>query len=205
MSKKIFLISIITLGFYTSIFCQNVLFSENFETPLKWKVSSNANGLMTFEKENSESIMKVEAFEGKEFQVKIKVPEIQLATKKISIQYDFYLNDVYNSQVLFGDSPNRLWVITEKNKNLRLAGESIQMADGAKFLNASPDAWHKMFISYDIQSKLATFTLDGKYSKVVDLNQQPDKSYQFVPTTVIIKSLKGGVIKVKAFKITELQ
>ena len=203
MSKKIFLISIITLGFYTSIFSQNVLFSENFETPLKWKASSNANGSMTFEKEDSESIMKVEAYEGKEFQVKIKVPAIQPTTKKILIQYDFYLNDVYNSQVIVGDSPNRLWVITEKNKNLRLAGESIQMADGAKFLNATPNCWHKMMISYDIQSKLATFTLDGKDSKVVDLNQQPDKIYQFTPTSIAVKSLKAGVIKIKAIVISE--
>ena len=203
MSKKIFLISIITLGFYTSIFSQNVLFSENFETPLKWKASSNANGSMTFEKEDSESIMKVEAYEGKEFQVKIKVPAIQPTTKKILIQYDFYLNDVYNSQVIVGDSPNRLWVITEKNKSLRLAGESIQMADGAKFLNATPNCWHKMMISYDIQSKLATFTLDGKDSKVVDLNQQPDKIYQFTPTSIAVKSLKAGVIKIKAIVISE--
>lgn len=203
MSKKIFLISIITLGFYTSIFSQNVLFSENFETPLKWKASSNANGSMTFEKEDSESIMKVEAYEGKEFQVKIKVPAIQPTTKKILIQYDFYLNDVYNSQVIVGDSPNRLWVITEKNKSLRLAGESIQMADGAKFLNATPNCWHKMLISYDIQSKLATFTLDGKDSKVVDLNQQPDKTYQFTPTSIAVKSLKAGVIKIKAIVISE--
>ena len=203
MSKKIFLISIITLGFYTSIFSQNVLFSENFETPLKWKASSNANGSMTFEKEDSESIMKVEAYEGKEFQVKIKVPAIQPTTKKILIQYDFYLNDVYNSQVIVGDSPNRLWVITEKNKNLRLAGESIQMADGAKFLNATPNCWHKMMISYDIQSKLATFTLDGKDLKVVDLNQQPDKIYQFTPTSIAVKSLKAGVIKIKAIVISE--
>lgn len=203
MSKKLFLISIITLGFYTSIFSQNVLFSENFETPLKWKASSNANGSMTFEKENTESIMKVEAYEGKEFQVKIKVPAIQPTTKKILIQYDFYLNDVYNSQVIVGDSPNRLWVITEKNKSLRLAGESIQMADGAKFLNATPNCWHKMLISYDIQSKLATFTLDGKDSKVVDLNQQPDKTYQFTPTSIAVKSLKAGVIKIKAIVISE--
>ena len=203
MSKKIFLISIITLGFYTSIFSQNVLFSENFETPLKWKASSNANGSMTFEKEDSESIMKVEAYEGKEFQVKIKVPAIQPTTKKILIQYDFYLNDVYNSQVIVGDSPNRLWVITEKNKSLRLAGESIQMADGAKFLNATPNCWHKMMISYDIQSKLATFTLDGKDSKVVDLNQQPDKIYQFTPTSIAVKSLKAGVIKIKTIVISE--
>lgn len=203
MSKKIFLISIITLGFYTSIFSQNVLFSENFETPLKWKASSNANGSMTFEKENTESVMKIEAYEGKEFQVKIKVPAIQPTTKKILIQYDFYLNDVYNSQVIVGDSPNRLWVITEKNKSLRLAGESIQMADGAKFLNATPNCWHKMLISYDIQSKLATFTLDGKDSKVVDLNQQPDKTYQFTPTSIAVKSLKAGVIKIKAIVISE--
>lgn len=203
MSKKIFLISIITLGFYTSIFSQNVLFSENFETPLKWKASSNANGSMTFEKEDSESIMKVEAYEGKEFQVKIKVPAIQPTTKKILIQYDFYLNDVYNSQVIVGDSPNRLWVITEKNKSLRLAGESIQMADGAKFLNATPNCWHKMLISYDIQSKLATFTLDGKDSKVVDLNQQPDKTYQLTPTSIVVKSLKAGIIKIKSIVISE--
>ena len=203
MSKKIFLISIITLGFYTSIFSQNVLFSENFETPLKWKASSNANGSMTFEKEDSESIMKVEAYEGKEFQVKIKVPAIQSTTKKILIQYDFYLNDVYNSQVIVGDSPNRLWVITEKNKSLRLAGESIQMADGAKFLNATPNCWHKMLISYDIQSKLATFTLDGKDSKVVDLNQQPDKTYQLTPTSIVVKSLKAGIIKIKSIVISE--
>ena len=203
MSKKIFLISIITLGFYTSIFSQNVLFSENFETPLKWKASSNANGSMTFEKENTESVMKVEAYEGKEFQVKIKVPAIQPTTKKILIQYDFYLNDVYNSQVIVGDSPNRLWVITEKNKSLRLAGESIQMADGAKFLNATPNCWHKMLISYDIQSKLATFTLDGKDSKIVDLNQQPDKTYQFTPTSIAVKSLKAGIIKIKSIVISE--
>ena len=203
MPKKIFLISLMTLGFYTSIFSQNVLFSENFETPLKWKASSNANGSMTFEKENTESIMKVEAYEGKEFQVKIKVPAIQPTTKKILIQYDFYLNDVYNSQVIVGDSPNRLWVITEKNKSLRLAGESIQMADGAKFLNATPNCWHKMLISYDIQSKLVTFTLDGKDSKVVDLNQQPDKTYQFSPTSIAVKSLKAGVIKIKAIVISE--
>lgn len=203
MSKKIFLISIITLGFYTSIFSQNVLFSENFETPLKWKASSNANGSMTFEKEDSESIMKVEAYEGKEFQVKIKVPAIHPTTKKILIQYDFYLNDVYNSQVIVGDSPNRLWVITEKNKSLRLAGESIQMADGAKFLNATPNCWHKMLISYDIQSKLATFTLDGKDSKVVDLNQQPDKTYQLTPTSIVVKSLKAGIIKIKSIVISE--
>lgn len=203
MSKKIFLISIITLGFYTSIFSQNVLFSENFETPLKWKASSNANGSMTFEKENTESVMKIEAYEGKEFQVKIKVPAIQPTTKKILIQYDFYLNDVYNSQVIVGDSPNRLWVITEKNKSLRLAGESIQMADGAKFLNATPNCWHKMLISYDIQSKLATFTLDGKDSKVVDLNQQPDKTYQFTPTSIAVKSLKAGIIKIKSIVISE--
>lgn len=203
MSKKIFLISIITLGFYTSIFSQNVLFSENFETPLKWKASSNANGSMTFEKEDSESIMKVEAYEGKEFQVKIKVPAIQPTSKKILIQYDFYLNDVYNSQVIVGDSPNRLWVITEKNKSLRLAGESIQMADGAKFLNATPNCWHKMLISYDIQSKLATFTLDGKDSKVVDLNQQPDKTYQLTPTSIVVKSLKAGIIKIKSIVISE--
>lgn len=203
MSKKIFLISIITLGFYTSIFSQNVLFSENFETPLKWKASSNANGSMTFEKENTESVMKVEAYEGKEFQVKIKVPAIQPTTKKILIQYDFYLNDVYNSQVIVGDSPNRLWVITEKNKSLRLAGESIQMADGAKFLNATPNCWHKMLISYDIQSKLATFTLDGKDSKVVDLNQQPDKTYQLTPTSIVVKSLKAGIIKIKSIVISE--
>jgi hypothetical protein len=180
-----------------------VLFSENFETPLKWKASSNANGSMTFEKENTESVMKVEAYEGKEFQVKIKVPAIQPTTKKILIQYDFYLNDVYNSQVIVGDSPNRLWVITEKNKSLRLAGESIQMADGAKFLNATPNCWHKMLISYDIQSKLATFTLDGKDSKVVDLNQQPDKTYQLTPTSIVVKSLKAGIIKIKSIVISE--
>jgi hypothetical protein len=185
------------------MFSQNVLFSENFETPLKWKASSNANGSMTFEKENTECVMKVEAYEGKEFQVKIKVPAIQPTSKKILIQYDFYLNDVYNSQVIVGDSPNRLWVITEKNKSLRLAGESIQMADGAKFLNATPNCWHKMLISYDIQSKLATFTLDGKDSKVVDLNQQPDKTYQLTPTSIVVKSLKAGIIKIKSIVISE--
>jgi ureidoglycolate hydrolase len=96
-----------------------------------------------------------------------------------------------------------LWVITEKNKSLRLAGESIQMADGAKFLNATPNCWHKMLISYDIQSKLATFTLDGKDSKVVDLNQQPDKTYQLTPTSIVVKSLKAGIIKIKSIVISE--
>jgi hypothetical protein len=203
MQKKIFLTTLIVMFFCTTSFSQKVLFSENFDTPLKWKVSSRANGSMTFEKEGSENIMKVEAYDGKEFQTTIKVPAIQPTTKKISIQYDFYLNDVYNSQVLFGESPNRLWVISEKNKSLRLAGESIQMADGAKFLNATPNIWHKIMISYDLESKLATFTLDGKDSKVVDLNQQPDKTYQFSPTSIAVKSLKAGVIKIKAIVISE--
>jgi hypothetical protein len=60
-----------------------------------------------------------------------------------------------------------------------------------------------MLISYDIQSKLATFTLDGKDSKVVDLNQQPDKTYQLTPTSIVVKSLKAGIIKIKSIVISE--
>lgn len=203
MKKTIFITTMILMTFCTTTFSQKVLFSENFVTPMKWKVSGSANGSMTFDKEGSESVMKVEAYDGKEFQATIKVPVVQSTTKKISIQYDFYLNDVYNSQVLFGESPNRLWVISEKNKSLRLAGESIQMADGAKFLNATSNCWHNMLIVYDMQSKVATFTIDGKDSKVVDLNLQPEKSYQFTPTLIAIKSLKAGVIKIKAIIISE--
>jgi hypothetical protein len=204
MNKSFILASIIFMLSGTTIFSQKVLFFENFIAPLKWKVSSGTNGSMTFEKEGSESIMKVEAFEGKEFQASIKVPAIQSTTKGILIEYDFNLNEVYNSQVVVGESPNRLWIIAEKNKTLRLAGEAIQMSDGAKFLNASPEKWHKMVISFDIQSKLATFTIDGKDSKIVDLNQQPNKTYQFIPSSLVIKSLKGGQIKVKSIKISEI-
>jgi hypothetical protein len=204
MNKKIILTLIVFMLSNVYLFSQKALFTEDFVAPLKWKTSSSANGSMSFEKEGTESIMKVESFEGKEFQASIKVPALQSTTKSILIEYDFYLNDAYNSQVVVGESPNRLWVITEKNKTLRLAGEAIQMADGAKFLNATPNKWYKMLISYDVQSKMATFTLDGKDSKVVDLNQQPSKSYQFTPSSLIIKSLKGGIIKVKSIKISEL-
>ncbi|MEI8085503.1 MAG: hypothetical protein WCG93_04725 [Paludibacter sp.] len=197
-------IFLILLVFCTSIYSQKILFSEDFVAPLKWKISSNANGSMTFEKEGTESVMKVEAYEGKKFQVTIKIPAIEVSTKKITIQYDFYLNELYNSQVFFGESPNRLRVMAEKNKTQRLAGEAIQMADGAKFLSATSECWHKMLINYDMQSKLATFTLDGKDTKIVDLNLQPEKSYQFVPTLMVIKSIKGGSIKVKAIKILVL-
>lgn len=202
--RKKNLTALIMMFFCTTVFSQTTLFSENFITPLKWKVSSTANGSMTFEKDGSEGVMKVEANEGKEFQATIKVPAIQSSTKKISIQYSFYLSDVYNSQVSFGENPNRLRVISEKNKSQRLAGESIQMTDGAQFLNATPNCWHTMLVNYDMQSKLATFTIDEKDSKVVDLNLQPEKSYSFAPTSVAIKSIKGGFIKVKAIKITEL-
>lgn len=204
MNKSLILTSLILILSGTTIFSQKVLFTENFIAPLKWKVSSGANGSKTYEKEGSESIMKVEAFEGKEFQASIKVPAIQPTTKEILIEFEINLNEVYNSQVVIGESPNRLWVIAEKNKTLRLAGEAIQMSDGAKFLNASPDKWHKMVIRVDLQRKQATFTIDGNDSKVVDLNQQPNKSYQFIPSALVVKSLKGGVVKVKSIKITEI-
>ena len=188
----------------STAFSQKILLNEDFVKPLKWKTSSLANGAMTFEKEGAESVMKIEAYDGKEFQATLKVPANETSTKTITIQYDFYLNDLYNSQVFFGESPNRIKVIAEKNKTQRLCGESIQMAEGAKFVNASPNVWHKMLINCNMQNKLATFTIDGKELKVVDLNQQPEKSYPFAPTLIAVKSIKGGFIKIKSIIITEI-
>ena len=203
MNKKIFLALIVFFASNAVSYSQKVIFTEDFVSPQKWKTSNSANGSMSIEKEGTESIMKIEALEGKEFQASIKVPALTSTAKSVWIEFDFFLNDIYNSQVIVGESPNRLWVIAEKNNTLRLAGEAIQMADGAKFLNASPNRWYKMLIKYDIQSKLATFTLDGKDSKVVDLNMQPNKSYQFTASALTFKSLKGGSLKVKAIKISE--
>lgn len=198
-------IAIFLLLIASSLFSQNVLLSEDFVTPLKWKASNMVNGSMTFEKEGSESIMKVEAAEDKMFTVVLKVPALQTTTKRVNIQYDFFLTDKYNAHVIFGGKPNRLNMNSEGNKGLRLCGESTLGSDGAKYMTLTTNAWHKMHIVYDLQSKIAKFTLDGKESKEVDLNMQPDKAYIFNPSSIEVRAFKGGMIKVKAFKITELQ
>ena len=205
MQTKIIQIIISLLFIASSLFSQNVLLTEDFATPLKWKASNMANGSMTFEKESSESIMKVEALEDKMFTAVLKVPALQTTTTKVNIQYDFFLTDKYNAHVIFGIKPNRLNVNSEGNKGLRLCGESIQSADGAKIFNININVWHKMHIVYDLQSKIAKFTLDGNESKDVDLNMQPDKDYLFNPSAIEVRAFKGGMIKVKAIKISELQ
>lgn len=204
MQTKKNLLGLLLLVLSTSIFSQKVLISEDFVTPLKWKASNMANGSMTFEKEGSESIMKVDAMEDKMFTAVLKVPALQTTTTKVIIQYEFYLTDKYNAHVIFGAKPNRLNVNSEGNKGLRLCGESVQGADGAKYMTLSTNAWHKMQIVYDLQSKIAKYTLDGKETKEVDLNMQPDKAYVFTPSAIEVRAFKGGVIKVKAIKISEL-
>lgn len=204
MQTKKNLFALLLLALSTSLFSQKVLISEDFVTPLKWKASNMANGSMTFEKEGTDIVMKVEALEDKMFQAILKVPALQPTTTKVKIQYDFFLTDKYNAHVIFGAKPNRLNVNTESNRGLRLCGESIQGADGAKFMNPTINAWHNMQIEYDLQSKIAKYTLDGKETKEVDLNMQPDKAYVFTPSAIEVRAFKGGVIKVKAIKISEL-
>jgi len=204
MQTKKNIIVLFLLVLSSNIFSQKVILSEDFVTPLKWKASNMANGSMTFEKEGTESIMKVEAMEDKMFTAVVKVPALQPTTTKVIMQYEFYLTEKYNAHVIFGEKPNRLAVNSEGNKGLRLCGESVQGADGAKYMTLSTNAWHKMQVVYDLKSKLVKFTLDGKESKEVDLNMQPDKSYNFIPSAVEIRAFKGGIIKVKAIKISEL-
>ena len=196
------LIILLMLG--SSVFSQKILLDENFVKPLKWKASNNANGSMTFEKEGSESVMKVEAVEDKMFTAILKLPALQATTTKVLLEYVFFLTEKFNAHVIFGEKPNRLVVNSDGTKGLRLSGESIQSADGAKFMTISTNAWHKMQIVYDFKTKLARFTLDAKESKELDLNLQPDKAYLFNPSVIEVRAFKGGVIKVKAIKITEL-
>lgn len=197
-------IILILLLLSASISSQNVIFSEDFVKPMKWKTSNMANGSMTFEKEGSESVMKLEALPETMFQAVLKIPAIQSTTKKVFMEYDFYLTEKFNGHVSFGTKPNRLAVNSDGIKGLRLVGEAITIADGAKFMTLTPNAWHKMQIVYDLQSKIAKFSLNGKETKEVDLNMQPDKMYVFSPTEISIKVFKGGIIKVKAIKILEL-
>ena len=199
LALTISLVSVINVNGQT-----DVLFKEEFSNVTKWKGSNSKNGSFTTEKEGDQTSIVLRSEADAEYSVIRDFSEFKHDNEPIKIKFDVFFTDKLRSMIHLGKAPNRIGIIGETNSTkLRLAGEEIKMADGAKFLTITPNEWNQIEIIFNPSNNTVQFILNGNDSQTVDLSKQPS-NYKFSLNRFSIKATKGDSVKVKNIEVSKL-
>lgn len=198
-ASSIFLGLFLVLSVSNASAALELFYSDNFALQVNWTSSFNGgsvsylNNTMTLTSSTIGTVGR-----------KSTLPSSSFYPDSATIQFEFNTSTL-GFQTLLGTTTSRLQVLKETATQVRLAGEAIVAANGAKFMTITPGVWHTMSIKYKktAAATTATFVLDGgagALTQVVDLSLQA-LGYNFVLNAIDFRALNGEVLQVRNLQL----